>query len=702
MIAKKVVIKEKKIAVVCLSLLGASIFAEDVTWNGKTISSDTSTSANVYIGPGTDADEAIVTVKSGAAWTSATNIFLGNAAGTSKLFIEEGGVLNATSKGVALSTISEIKADAEIENRGTVNLYSLHMGTKAKGVADSVFHNYGTLNVAYNFHLGKASGTTNVFHHHKGATLNATATGSWRFYVGGEGGYSTLILDDDINIKSKLWMGAGQWSKGNLVLNDEAVMNFDVGDELLMGYSSDTTARVAMNDDSRIIGRAKVHIGSGTRSTGYVVMSNSTVIAVTNESGFAVAVGTNAKGGLELNDNAKIMIGGGDFSVGSGSGAIGNVYVRDNAIITAPTNRLFIGKVNNSSGTFSLKDNACLVVSNICVAYPDSSNNNNIHGVLEIADSAVVSNVMQISLGRGASLLGLLKMQGGSLSLEYQPGKNPILLGSNGGFTDGIIRGYGFVGFNDAKKTMVDYVETFGSGTKWAGMTFCGQIVADGEGVELTLDFSRGPVPSYLEDKYNNCGTNGFYAVNKGKLKFQRSLPRRADNHRQIGIKPDHGSPLMVNGFQYTFDSATMNTLGTYVFSELYAVDRSDIPAGLPTGKGIHHAAVYRVGHFNETATPEVDDGDLRDSHKQNFSTLKLKFHYDPALAEIEDVRHVKVYRCTDSVKGGWTCVASITAPDPSSPYIETVEMAPSSELWNGGWFAVVGTPRVGTVMVLR
>ena len=37
MIANKVVIKEKKIAVVCLSLLGASMFAEDVTWNGKTI-----------------------------------------------------------------------------------------------------------------------------------------------------------------------------------------------------------------------------------------------------------------------------------------------------------------------------------------------------------------------------------------------------------------------------------------------------------------------------------------------------------------------------------------------------------------------------------------------------------------------------------------------------------------------------------------
>ena len=167
-----------------------------------------------------------------------------------------------------------------------------------------------------------------------------------------------------------------------------------------------------------------------------------------------------------------------------------------------------------------------------------------------------------------------------------------------------------------------------------------------------------------------------------------------------VGIMPDYQEPLMVNTFQYTFDD--MNVTGTYVFSELYAVDRSDIPAGLPTGKGIHHSAVWRIGHFNASATPDVDDEDLTADHKQNFTSLKLKFHYDPALAEIEDVRHVKVYRCTDSVNGGWTCVASITAPDSASPYIETVEMAPSSELWNGGWFAIVGTPRVGTVMVLR
>ena len=181
-----------------------------------------------------------------------------------------------------------------------------------------------------------------------------------------------------------------------------------------------------------------------------------------------------------------------------------------------------------------------------------------------------------------------------------------------------------------------------------------------------------------------------------------RSLPRIAKSHATIGDYPTLTNPRFVNSFRYDFDTDTMNTTGTYVFSELYAVDRSDIPAGLPSGRGIHHSAVWRIGHFNSTATPDVDDEDLTADHKQDFTSLKLKFHYDPALAEIEGVRHVKVYRCTDSVNGGWKCVASITAPDSDSPYIETVQMAPSSELWNCGWFAVVGTPKIGTVMVLR
>ena len=93
-----------------------------------------------------------------------------------------------------------------------------------------------------------------------------------------------------------------------------------------------------------------------------------------------------------------------------------------------------------------------------------------------------------------------------------------------------------------------------------------GMVIADG-GV---LDWSRGPVQSYVAGDYNSCMTSGYYAVNSGILKFPRGLPRKTASHSLVGIDPDYSEdPLYVNSFRYTFDTATMNTTNTYVFSEL-------------------------------------------------------------------------------------------------------------------------------------
>ena len=275
--------------------------------------------------------------------------------------------------------------------------------------------------------------------------------------------------------------------------------------------------------------------------------------------------------------------------------------------------------------------------------------------------------------------------------------RTPPKQGSGGEFSSGIISGWGKLAFLDLYDSFVAPVKF----DACAGISHYGKIIADGSGVKKDLDCGRIGVFSWF-DGVNTCGTNGGYAINRGRLKLPRSIARKEASHITVGDNPTRSVPRLVNSFCYTLDNVAKSEIGSYMFSELYAVDRDDIPAGLPTGKGIHHSAVWRIGHFNASATPDVDDEDLTADHKQNFTSLKLKFHYDPALAELEDVRHVKVYRCTDSVNGGWTCVASITAPDSASPYIETVEFAPSSELWNGGWFAIVGTPKVGTVMVVR
>jgi hypothetical protein len=69
-----------KLMLLCAAnLLAVLAFgADDVYYNNKTFSATESTDGNVYIGPSTASEEALVTVKNGATWNSAANIFLGS------------------------------------------------------------------------------------------------------------------------------------------------------------------------------------------------------------------------------------------------------------------------------------------------------------------------------------------------------------------------------------------------------------------------------------------------------------------------------------------------------------------------------------------------------------------------------------------------------------------------------------------------
>ena len=797
--------------VACTAVFAFTAFADDVYTNQKTVSAAEEITGNLYVGhdAAEAAEPAALTVENGGSLTVREGVYLGNRSGKTLFTVKTGGEFVATNhadQGIRVGTAAD--AHVSITNSGTMLVQIVEYGDENNSSAvkgGSVeFHNFGSMRVLNNFRIGYSNtGKTSLFHHHEGASLSLEGTGSYKLYVGGRKDGGTWIIDDDVSVASKMWVGLAK-GEGVIRLNKDATMTMNPGDEMRLGYEANSTGRIWMANNSRIIGKPVVSVGKDTSSVGSIVMSNNTVIAVTNNYGIGIGSGEKSNGYVELNDNARLLDGN-KLTVGSGVSSFGHLVLKDNSLIdvksdfvvggaagatgivelcnytgsfnespvygniagslavlrlsgttdyTVPAqinlgavagatgmieakgnatlrlphgylihgvvgatgivsvcenakllateNKLQAGGDANKTGYLIVRDDALVSVSNLCVAYQWQPKSN-IRGVLEVADNAVVTNVTALSIGRGQTALGVVEMRGGSLFFDYRyRDGNALVLGDGNADPNALIRGWGFMGFDDAKKTMVDYETTFGSGSKWAGMTFCGRIIADGEGVERTLDFSRGPVATYLADSYNSCGTNGFYAVNKGKLKFQRSLPRRVTNHKQVGIKPDNGSPLMVNGFQYTFDSATMNTLGTYVFAELYATDRSDIPVGLPKGKGIHHLAVYRVGHFNETATPDVGDEDLTDGHKAGFGSLKLKFHYDPTIVSSLGEKHkICIYRCVDSVNGGWQRVGSV-APDASSPFAETREFGPGSELWNAGWFAVVAEPNRYTSIVIR
>ncbi len=724
--------KEEKIAIMAWTvMLSASVFA-DVYYNNKTFTESESTEGNVYIGHASaesgSSNNALVTVDNGTWTIGAFNLYLGNSPGISRLNIEEDGKISSTGY-MYIGAANDVSG--VVTNRGEVSANFVHLAPGenedknfGKNFRSAKFDNYGKVTAVRNLSIGLVGDGKgdSVFYNHENAILDVQRNDQYGFYIGGrspgtlinEGsvvchencilriggaltskGLGTLIMTNNASFVSCKTVRVGE-NKGNAVIKLYGDSLFDGttkgGSTVSIAYSENTKAEVLLYDNSKLTAK-NIYIGNGKLSEASLTLDGNSSLEFET---IAIARGEASKGTLKLDGETEFTLPAA-FAFPSAATATGMIYVAGNSCLTidGSSDRIHICGDANRNAYLKVQDEARLVVSNINVAFPWQSKAN-MCGVLEIADSGIVSNVSFMGIGRGSTSSGLVKMNGGTLMLNSKLAElNSIQIGSNGSFTDGRITGWGRIAFDDPQAIMVDYANVL-QRTTWGSMTLCGQIVADG-GI---LDFSRGPTPQYTGSAYNTSGTNGYYAVNKGMLKFPRSLPRLKNTHKMVGIMPDYQEPLMVNTFQYTFDD--MNVTGTYVFSELYATDRSDIPAGLPTGKGIHHSAVWRIGHFNASATPDVDDEDLTADHKQNFSSLKLKFHYDPALAEIEGVRHVKVYRCTDSVNGGWTCVASITAPDAASPYIETVEFAPSSELWNGGWFAIVGTPKVGTVMVLR
>ena len=342
-------------------------------------------------------------------------------------------------------------------------------------------------------------------------------------------------------------------------------------------------------------------------------------------------------------------------------------------------------------GILELQNNAVVSVSGITA--PGRTNSK---CYIHISNGAVISNVCGFVLGKSFNGNASLELEGGSLFFDSTENAHEISMtvGSMASKSGGVISGYGFVGFHDANSIMNKYGEL--GREYWGGFVLCGQVIADGKGSERDLDFSKMGLP-HNTDSRNTCGTNGYYAVNKGRLLLPRSLPRKG-NHICVGGFPSASDAQEVNTFTYKFDNATHKTTGKYVISELYATDREDIPMGLPSGSRFFKSSVWRIGYFGAIGTAR--NRELAPRHKVDFETVNLRFHYDPRLARIEDVDIIKVYRYANA-ESGWICVGT-AIPSSKSPYIQTEDFGPSPDLYNFGWFAIVGEKKVGTVVVVR
>ena len=207
-----------------------------------------------------------------------------------------------------------------------------------------------------------------------------------------------------------------------------------------------------------------------------------------------------------------------------------------------------------------------------------------------------------------------------------------MILGLDGETTTGRISGWGSVRKVDSTLRI----------------RFFGQVIADGEGEARDLNMaSFRTVGTNNTENLNGCGTNGWFAVNKGRLIYPRAQNCSGASHPTIGDYPNRAEPTVMNSFRYTLDKPRPE--GTYYnFAELYAPDREDIPRGLPVRGRDVIAGVWRFG-LSSASGADIEPEPIA------FTGMILTFRYD--WREMREGQTVVVYRHDGTENGTWTRV---------------------------------------------
>ena len=558
---------------------------------------------------------------------------------------------------------------------------------------DGTFAANGEVRMGYN-----GGGTAYIY-----VTDNGKITGSGDLNIG-HSTTGTLVLSNNASIvKSSGAVKLGcnnSYGKGFLQMHDDSSASF--GGNAYVGNTSDASGTITMDGNSHLTIGGELRLGENARSVGTVTLTNSAIIDA--RAFTPLGVGTAARGIMTLAGDSRMYVtNGSSMIVGYANGATGVLNVAENAQLHAPLFKIGQTSVAGTTGFVTLSDNATLFSTNITMPAWGNAG----RGTLTVADNSVVTNIYQLQVGldtAGAS--GTLAMRGGSICFDIDPKApdylergyhDPLYLNPYRFGVRGIVRGYGKIAFSDPRKYVTEAFNTNGVASP-SGVCHYGQIIADGEGVMRDLDFSRFGSLHYATTDANPSGTNGWFAVNKGRLKLPRCLPNRS-GYKCVGdcfnydVDLGGGNRRLANIFSYEFTGATLNH---FVFSELYATDRDDIPAGLGGLGADKIIAVWRIGYFSDG--PEVDDP----THPSSFTSAKLKFKYSPD--GLDGLNFVHVYRHDGTANGKWTRCGKLIAPSTTMPVVSSCAFAPSSENWNIGWFAIVGRVErpSATLMIFR
>ena len=374
-----------------------------------------------------------------------------------------------------------------------------------------------------------------------------------------------------------------------------------------------------------------------------------------------IGVVTNSGGSLYLSPNQNLIIGAEQTGVGT--------YVHNSGSLSA--NSLLCGF--RGRGTATLRSNMQQEYLKIGGSLNNVSEMTILDGATNRVGISVNVGGYPMPLTEGGTTnysgYGFLTLRGGTMHFYNDSSAVNFFIGRDADGW-GCLRGYGKIAPKNSGVTNI----RIGGGN-------C-IICADGEGEDRVLDLNEcTSITNYFADVNVATSTNGWYAVNKGCVRFPRTWFRTASAERCIGDSPNAAKPRFVNSVRCSFTGVSGSD--NYFRGGLYATDCEGIPAGLPPGDVI---GVWAFGLFNT----------VNGNTKVSFSTALPTFRYDHTKARAD--RPLNLYRHDGT---SWVRIGRAM---PNADHLISAEsaLAPlSSGQMNIGFFAVV-VPKAGMMVLLR
>lgn len=576
-------------------------------------------------------------------------------------------------------TYFNIQNGGSLTNAGIVRI-GYHMDGTHHGVA--TVQSGGEWNVGGQyFYLGQSKAANSVTVDSGGALRMLSASPAGEFRVGERDGYEGALTN------------AGT----------TAFYDLEVGTK---GIGSVRNAG-AMSVVRRFIVGGNADASPGTTGVGSFVNDGGTLSLPDTKNGVFVLAWSSGSSGTYVHKGGSISFPraeSGSYWPVIGRFGTGLLQVEADLVLTAW--QMQLGSNPGTSGTIGIGENATLSGVKTLRA-PQAVGAT---GRIEIASGGSFKYGALVLGAQNEKAVGTVSLGGGSLLADFDAGASndgaPLTVGkiasdaANDGV--GVIRGWGKVGFDEPEDT-----------SKHVRIALHGLAIADGGGTKHDLDFGLFRRTSdYASDPNPSGRTNGWYAVNGGRLIYPRREPLANASLVALGDWPYAGTGVtaerpditLVNALQlrlYASDGTALAD-GNYNYAMLYASDRDDIPGAslLPgSGTGEKTLGVWRLGHFSDSGDVGADP-----QNPVSFGTCSLRIRLDDSALSSVDWSEFSVglYRWNGS---SWSRVGKAVEDD--LPYISTKAAqasytADASDNWNVGWYCAALVRNAPFVMVIR